>query len=193
MPVCSRDTGIYAGIFTGALFLMLLRRLKAQKPPGMIISVLMCLFMLPMVMDGMLSYLGIIDTNNITRLFTGAFFGLPIPFFLVPAARFDACGTNAEAVLKNTAEIVLAYAATIILCFLLLKGLVPYVAAGLIFILGFLFLLSRISFTVLFRIGRFKRKMLYTVTGCTTLCIIITLYFISTYLLQPLKAILLKG
>lgn len=193
LPVCARDTGIYAGIFTSALFLLLFRRLKAQRPPGTMVSIFMCAFMLPMVIDGLLSYLGIIESNNITRLLTGVLFGLPIPFFLVPAAHFSIRGANNKAVLENIAELLFTYAAAIILCLLLLLGLVPYAAAGLIFISGFLFLLSRISYTVLARFGRFRRKALYTVTCCATLCILTILYFISTYLLQPLKAVLLGG
>lgn len=193
LPVCARDMGIYAGIFSSMLFLMLLRRLKAQKIPGTRVSVLMCVLMMPMILDGMLSYMGVIGTDNATRLFTGALFGLPIPFFLVPAARFNAYGANSGAVLKNNAEFLTVYAITILLCFLLLKGLVPYTAAALIFVLGFIFLLSRISYTILFRLGRFGQKTLYAVTGCTTLCVLTVMYFISAYLLQPIKDVLLGG
>lgn len=193
LPVCARDTGIYAGIFTSALFLLLLRRLRAQKPPGIANSVLMCMLMLPMILDGLLSYAGIIETNNITRLFTGALFGLPIPIFLVPAAHYSIYGTNDRAVLKNAAELVLAYTAVIILCILLLKGLLPYAAAGMIFVSGLLFLLSRLSYTILKRLGCFKHKVLYVMTCCSTLCILLFLFIISTFFLQPLKAVLLGG
>lgn len=193
LPVCARDTGIYAGIFTGTLFLILFRRLKAQKPPGTAVSVFMCVFMLPMILDGLLSYMGIIETNNMIRLFTGALFGLPIPFFLVPAAHFSIYGDNNKAVLKNAVELALTYGATLILCILLLKGLVPYVAAGLIFISSFLFLLSRLSYTIFARMERFSPRVLYAVTFCTTLCMLIFLFLISTFLLQPLKAVLLGG
>ena len=193
LPVCARDTGIYAGIFTSAFLLLLLRRFKAQKPPGIAISVFMCILMLPMVMDGLLSYGGIIETNNIARLFTGALFGLPIPYFLVPAAHFSIYGVNSREVLKNAYELTLAYAVLIVLCMFLLKSLVPYTAAGLIFISGFLFLLSRLTYTILTRIGRCRQKMLYTVTFCTTLSILILLFLISTFILQPLKSILLGG
>lgn len=193
LPVCARDTGIYAGIFTGALFLLLLRRLKAQKPPGNVISIFMCVLMLPMVMDGLLSYIGVIETNNITRLFTGVFFGLPIPFFLIPAAHFNIDGANDKKVLKNAAELVPVYAAAVILCILLLKGFLPYIAAGFIFVSGFLFLLSRISYTIFTMVGYFKQKVLYAVTFCSTLCILILLFLISTFLLQPLKTVLLGG
>ena len=193
LPVCARDTGIYAGIFTGALFLLLLRRLKAQKQPGTAISIFMCVFMLPMVIDGLLSYMAVIETNNITRLFTGVFFGLPIPFFLIPAAHFNIDGANDKEVLKNAAELVPVYAAAVILCILLLKALVPYIAVGLIFVSGLLFLLSRISYTIFVRVGCFKQKVLYAMTFCATLCMTILLFLISTFLLQPLKAVLLGG
>ena len=193
LPVCARDTGIYAGIFTSVLFLILFRRLQSQKPPCIAVSIFMCVLMMPMVLDGLLSYTGIIETSNTTRLFTGVLFGLPIPFFLVPAAHFKIQGINDKAVLKNTAELALTYAAAIILCILLLKGIVPYAAAGFIFISGFLFLLTRIFYTIFARLGRFKKKVLYAVTCCMTMCMLLFLYLISTYLLQPLKAVLLGG
>ena len=193
LPVCARDMGIYTGIFTGALFLLLFRRLNTQKPPGITVTVLMCVLMLPMILDGLLSYTGVIETNNTTRLFTGVFFGLPIPFFLVPAAHFKIHGTNERRVLKNSAELFLVYTAAVGICLLLWYGLLPYVITGLIFVSGFLFLLSRLTYTIFVRQGRFGQKVLYTATCCTTLSILILLFLISTYILQPLKIMLLGG
>lgn len=193
LPVCARDTGIYAGIFTGALFLLFMRRLKSQRIPGTRLSVLMCALMAPMILDGMLSYIGIFGTNNTTRLLTGALFGLPIPFFLVPAARFNAYSANSGEVLKNVTELLVAYALTLLLCFSLMKGLIPYMAAALIFVMGFLFLLSRISYTVLFRLARFGQMKLYAVTGFMTLSMLTLLYCISVNILQPLKDVLLRN
>lgn len=172
---------------------MMFRRLKSQKLPGTMMSVIMCLFMVPMITDGLLSYMNIIRTNNVIRLFTGAFFGLPIPFFLVPAANYSISGDNNIAVLKNKAELIAAYTAVFILCMLQLKGFMPYEAAGLIFITSFLFLLSRLSYTILARSKLLKQKMLYACTFFATVCIIVFLFFISSNFLQPIKGILTGG
>jgi uncharacterized membrane protein len=193
LPVCARDTGIYAGIFTAMLFLLLMRRLGAQKPPHTAAAVFMCALMLPMVLDGLLSYTGIIRTTNTARLFTGALFGLPIPFFLVPAAHFDVYGANEKPVLRNLAELIPVYAFLLALCVLLLKGLVPYVAAGLIFVVGLLFLLSRLCYTILKRMKRLRTGPLYAATFGATAGVLLFLFILSTYVLQPLKAVLLGG
>ena len=109
LPVCARDMGIYSGIFVSMLSLVAMRRLKAQKPPGIAVSVLLCVLMLPMILDGTLSYARLIDTDNAKRLYTGLFFGLAVPFFLVPAAHFDVNGSNDRPVLKNAAELIPVY------------------------------------------------------------------------------------
>jgi len=193
LPVCARDMGIYAGIFISALFLMALRRLRAQKPPGVVPTVVMCALMLPMVFDGFLSYTGVIETNNVARLFTGLLFGLPIPFLLVPAAHYSISGNNETPILRNMLELPAVYAIGAILGCLLLYGLVPYVLAGLIYVFGLTFLLSRITYTILARMGRVRRKALYALTAAGTLCVMTFLYLLSDNILQPLKEILLKG
>jgi uncharacterized membrane protein len=193
LPVCARDMGIYTGIFVSALFLMALRRLRAQKPPGIALAVAMCALMLPMVFDGVLSYTGIIETNNTARLFTGLLFGLPIPFLLVPAAHYSVYGQNERPVLRSILELPVVYAIGSILCFMLLKSMVPYDLACLIYVFGFAFLLSRITYTILARMRRVKRNTLYVMTVAGTLCVLTFLYLLSAYVLQPLKVILLTG
>lgn len=193
LPVCARDTGIYAGIFTSMIFLLLMRRLRSDKPPGIGIAVFMCVLMLPMVLDGLLSYTGFIQTNNTTRLLTGAFFGLPIPLFLAPAAHFSIEDVNERKVLKNIVELVPVYLLLLILCVLYLKGLIPYILAGLMFVSSFLFLLARLSYTILVRLRRFKTFSIYAATFGATMTILLLLYMLSAFVLQPIKAALLGG
>lgn len=193
LPVCARDIGIYAGIFLSALYLLARGRWKAQKPPETGVSIFMCLLMAPMILDGGLSYLGVTESGNILRVITGALFGLPIPVFLIPAAHFNANSTKGARVLERWTELLPLYGLALILSGLLLKGLIPYTAASLIFIGGFGFLLTRISFTVLKRSRRFEGARLYTVTALMTIGTAGLLYLSSSLILQPLKAILLKG
>ncbi len=193
LPVCARDMGIYAGIFISALFLMALRRLRAQKPPGIAPTVVMCALMLPMVFDGVLSYTGAVETNNAARLFTGLLFGLPIPFLLIPAAHYSVSGQNERPVLRHILELLPVYVIGVILGLLLLYSLVPYDLAGMVYVFGLVFLLSRITYTILARMRRVQRKTLYPLTVAGTLCVLTFLYLLSGYVLQPLKEILLKG
>ncbi len=191
LPVCARDMGIYAGIFTSALFLILCRRLKADKPPAVAATIVMCLLMLPMVFDGVLSYMDIIETNNITRLFTGLLFGIPIPFLLIPAAHYSISEQNIRPVLRHVLELLPVYSIGTLLGLLLLRGLVPYFLAGTVFTFGLVFLLSRITYTILVRTLRYNRKSVFILTVSGTICIMTILFLLSYYVLQPLKEILL--
>jgi len=193
LPVCARDMGIYAGIFVSTLSLLALGRWKARKPPGRAVSVVMCLFMMPMILDGGLSYLGITTSDNVSRVVTGVLFGIPIPVFLIPAAHFSVKGGNTEAVLKNWAELLPLYGLGIILSLFLLNGLVPYLAAALIFVFGLVFLLSRLSYTIIKRCGKFKGAWLFITTLTATAGALGIMYLVSSLVLQPLKVIFLKG
>lgn len=193
LPVCARDTGIYLGVFVSATYLLILGRWKTKKPPRIVPSIIMCLLMVPMILDGGLSYLGVTESNNISRVITGALFGLPIPIFLIPAAHYDVNGVNGKAVLGKWTELLPIYGLTLILCALLLQGLVPYTLAGFIIIIGMVFLLARICYTVIKRSGRFKGNKLYAITVVAFAVITALLYLISSLVLQPLKAIMLGG
>ena len=193
LPVCARDTGIYAGIFTSFAYLAATRRLNAQRPPGLGTATAMAAMMAPMMFDGILSYTGLIETNNTIRLFTGLFFGLPIPILLVPAAHFDADGQNIRQVLKQWTDLIVVYGAGILACILLLHGLVPYIAAGFIYIAGFLCLITRIIYTLARRSGLRSRWKLYAATVLGSASALAFLYFLSSYILQPLKEMLVEG
>ena len=193
LPVCARDTGIYLGIFTGTVFIMFMKRFDSDKPPGVFISVLLCILMLPMVIDGIGSYTGLIETNNNIRLVTGAFFGLPIPFFLLPAAHFKIAAANKRSSLKSPVELITVIAATALMCGLVLKSrMLPYLLVSTIIVMSFIFLTGRISFTIIVRLSPATYRYRYLTTAGITLCVLSVLYVISAYILQPLKELLLR-
>lgn len=187
LPVCARDMGIYAGIFTAALFIALFGRLGSQRPPRLSSSILLCLMMLPMILDGILSYAGVTESNNTVRIFSGLLFGLPIPYLLVPAAHYDTEGENEKPVLKNIAEFVPALATGLLFCILLLEGMAPYILAGVVFLAGFLFLLGRLTFTIFARMRGFTGIKLLACTAVGTIGVLTFLYLLSALVLQPLK------
>jgi len=193
LPVCARDTGIYAGVFTAFIFIIIMRRLNAQKPPGLAQAAVMAAMMVPMVLDGMLSYAGIIETNNTVRLFTGLFFGLPIPVLLVPAANFRADGRNDIPVLKKWTELIIVYGAGVFVCALILYEKIPYIASGLIYVSGLLALVSRFVFTLLKKgipADRWKLRAMTVLGSASALAL---LYLLSAYILHPLKDLLLTS
>ncbi len=87
MPVCSRDTGIYLGIFISLITIILLeRRIKGEFPSLKIVLVTVGVFLI-MGLDVVLSFLGIIESNNIIRLLTGFFTGWFMVLLLLPLAN----------------------------------------------------------------------------------------------------------
>ena len=87
MPVCSRDTGIYLGIFISLITIILLeRRIKGEFPSLKIVLVTVGIFLI-MGMDVALSFLGIIESNNIIRLITGFFTGWFMVLLLLSLAN----------------------------------------------------------------------------------------------------------
>jgi uncharacterized membrane protein len=89
LPLCARCTGIYLGAIVGLALLARLRSRSARLPSGAMIPVL-GLFFISMVVDGLNSTAqaigpsGLWDTNNITRIVTGALSGLSVAFFFFP-------------------------------------------------------------------------------------------------------------
>lgn len=87
MPVCSRCTGIYLGIFISLITIILLeRRIKGEFPSLKIVLITVGIFLI-MGLDVVLSFLGIIESNNIIRLITGFFTGWFMVSLLLPLAN----------------------------------------------------------------------------------------------------------
>jgi uncharacterized membrane protein len=90
LPVCARDTGLYAGFALGLLALWLIERgRRPTELPSWHVLALVLLFVGAMAADGLTSYLGIRSTTNELRLLTGLLAGWALPVVALPV-------TNAE-------------------------------------------------------------------------------------------------
>lgn len=79
--VCARDTGIYVGLIFTLLIIVLMYVRKREKPAAMPqawIVVVCIVLVLPMAIDGVASYAGLYETNNLLRFFTGYLCGMGI-------------------------------------------------------------------------------------------------------------------
>lgn len=79
--VCIRCSAIYFGFFLGLITLPLSRALKRKNIPAMGFFLLA---VLPMVVDAVLNATGIQASTPMTRVITGALFGMSMPWFVVP-------------------------------------------------------------------------------------------------------------
>ncbi|HHQ45043.1 MAG TPA: DUF2085 domain-containing protein [Candidatus Altiarchaeales archaeon] len=80
LAVCARCTGVYLGFLIGTLAYPFFRKLDSgEKPPVWLIAVAV----FPMVLDGGTQLIGLRESNNMLRLFTGLLFGACIAPYLV--------------------------------------------------------------------------------------------------------------
>lgn len=192
LPMCARDTGIYLGFFAGMLFILSFRRLHCDRQPSLPYAVILCLLMIPMMVDGIGSYLGFFDTDNTARLLTGTLFGLPLPVFLIPAANFKINGMNKNKVLRSPLELAVLIAAGLFVCIPVLRGMLPWILPATVIILSFICLIGRIAFTIIALAKPGRGRLIYLKTAGASLSILFVMYIISAFVLQPLKIILLE-
>jgi uncharacterized membrane protein len=79
--VCMRCSAIYFGFFLGLIALPLSRALKRKNVPALRFFLFA---VLPMVVDAVLNATGIHASTPMTRVITGALFGMSMPWFVVP-------------------------------------------------------------------------------------------------------------
>jgi uncharacterized membrane protein len=79
--VCIRCSAIYFGFFLGLIILLLSRVFRLKKIPakGFILFAA-----LPMIIDVLLNTVGIHTSTPMTRVITGALFGISMPWLVVP-------------------------------------------------------------------------------------------------------------
>ncbi|MCX7708560.1 MAG: DUF2085 domain-containing protein [Clostridia bacterium] len=193
LPFCARDTGIYLGFFLGWMYLGIKNKHKADAPPGLGLTAVLCLLMLPMLIDGGTSYLGLRNTTNEIRLFTGTFFGMSLPYVLIPAANFKIYARNENRVIDHLSDLVLPLASALVICLVILKTqLLPWILVAGICTGSFVFCVYRIVYTVTVRVVHGRLKKIRIMAAGITILILGLMYLISSLILQPLKNILLK-
>jgi uncharacterized membrane protein len=79
--VCSRCTGIYAGIALATLAYPLARSLKRTEPPRL---VWLFLAAAPLAIDWSLGYFSIWQNNHVSRFATGLLLGAVVVFYILP-------------------------------------------------------------------------------------------------------------
>lgn len=84
LPLCARCTGIYLGFFICSIYLFFKKRLTGDKPISLFVVSVIAAGFLPLMFDGLTSYLGLRESNNFIRIATGvlAGYGLPALFAL---------------------------------------------------------------------------------------------------------------
>lgn len=107
MPLCARCTGIYVGVLLAFCFLLLKRRMDAGRPFSKGQAMLTALMILPIGIDGLGSYLGFWESNQLMRVLSGSLVGAVVPGFLLLAVNFDPAQGNKQPIYAHTTELLL--------------------------------------------------------------------------------------
>ena len=188
LPLCARDTGIYLGVFTVVLFSMLFRRMGSDRQPSLPYAILLCLMMVPMMVDGTGSYLGLYITNNTARLFTGVFFGMPLGMFLIPIAHFKISGINKKRFLNNPLELAGIVAAGAMLCLAVLKCSIPWTVTSAVIIGSMLFLIGRVIYTLICLAWKGNGSLIFIKTAGAMTCVLFVMYLLSNHVFRAIES-----
>ncbi|MGG1399811.1 DUF2085 domain-containing protein [Bacillus salipaludis] len=126
LSVCARDTGIYIGIFSSLIYLHFTKRKKSLTIPSVKTSFLLLLFLVPLMIDGLGSYLHLFESSNIRRLLTGICFGLILPYFLYPLLSVRCLEETSEAVIMKSKDLYWPIVISIMLGVAFFGGVMPY-------------------------------------------------------------------
>lgn len=103
LPLCARCTGIYVGFFFAFVALLAMYwRAPRRGTLSRFYYISLIILGLPLVFDGLSSYLGFRSTSNLIRLLSGAAFGsiLAVPIFYIVCDALLERATN-ERILKD--------------------------------------------------------------------------------------------
>ena len=81
LAVCSRCASVYMGFLAGTIAYPVLRDIRRPQPAG---RVLAAVAVLPMLLDLGFGMTGMHEVTNMSRAVTGGWFGLLIPFVVIP-------------------------------------------------------------------------------------------------------------
>ena len=189
LPVCSRDTGIYLGVFAGIVFLGLKRKLDADWPPRLAHALVLIIMMVPMIIDGATSYIGFRHTDNLTRLITGGFFGFQLAVFFTVARNYNPEGKNKIAPLNNLGELVIPVILFVLFLGLVYKGQIWWVVVSLLLITGMTAMFYMIADSVVSLFELKIKKFRIVISIFCLFCIFGILFLLTRLVFLPISIV----
>ena len=137
LPLCARCTGIYGSIFIFFLYFLLRKRFRADYPPRLPLLIFTVCCLAPFMYDGGSAYMGIHATNNLTRILTGAFAGLPLSFLIILLFNIKTLmsGGKHEPIIKNVIDL-LPLVLCIIFSYAVYREVLPWIIPAAVSFLG---------------------------------------------------------
>lgn len=154
LPVCARNTGIYIGVFSSLVYLLISKKYKATTIPIKGISFMLLILLFPLVIDGLGSYLDFYETNNLTRLITGLLFGIVLPIFLVPLIHSTKKKTIEVPVIRTFSELVIPFVLAGILGGITYFSYIPYFVISTVLIVTVICWFTLIWMALFYKINK---------------------------------------
>ncbi|MGG3563830.1 DUF2085 domain-containing protein [Neobacillus rhizosphaerae] len=181
LSVCARDTGIYIGIFSSLTYLHFTKRKSKITIPTIKVSFFLLLLMVPMMVDGLGSYLHFFESDNIKRLVSGTSFGFVLPYFLYPLLSLKSLENDSKPVVKGIRDLIVPMILSVFISVVVYWGMVPY------YVINSFIIVTIIIWFSMFASGLFQwvhslrlRRIISTFIG---LCLLIFLSNLHLWLL----------
>lgn len=162
LSVCARDTGIYIGIFSSLTYLHLTKRKSKITIPSIKVSFFLLLLMVPMMVDGLGSYLHLFESDNIKRLVSGTSFGLALPFFLYPLVLSRSLESDSEPVLKRIWDLAIPMILSVTLGTAAYWGIFPYYAINSLLVVTIIIWFSLFGTLLFQRVNNVRFKWFFS-------------------------------
>jgi uncharacterized membrane protein len=183
MPVCARDTGTYLGFLIVFAFWLGLRRYRNRSRPDALVLISAVAAMLPFLLDGIASYLGLYTTNNTIRLFTGLLMGTAMSLVLLSVYPLVAIKSTEARRVFTWKDLIPIFAIVLALGLFVISldlGMIEFYALETLVIAGILILLFMATLTLMhFALRATRFRMIRSSPLFVALAIILEIGLIS--------------
>ncbi|WML59153.1 DUF2085 domain-containing protein [Neobacillus sp. PS2-9] len=163
LSVCARDTGIYIGIFSSLTYLHFTKRKSKITIPTIKVSFFLLLLMVPMMVDGLGSYLHWFESDNIKRLVSGTSFGFVLPYFLYPLLSSRSLDNDSEPCVKGSRDWIVPLIVSAVLGVVVYWGMISYYIFDSFIILTVVIWLSLFTSRLFSSVSNYRIKSLFSI------------------------------
>lgn len=186
LPYCARDTGIYVGFLMSLTYFVLRSKLKANKPLTIAQAVIVCILLMPMMFDGITSYLGFRETTNGVRIITGLLFGSCMPLLLLPIGNFSIKGKNNIRLISSPLEIIGLVLSILFIGIFIYNLKIYYFILALLPCLGMLIFSLMLVYTPLKRLPKLNKYVRIILTIAIVSIFLGVYWTIGNYIIRPI-------
>ena len=136
LPFCARCTGIYLGFVLSVGYFYVQKRYFGNKLLKGIQIFIAAFCFLPFMLDGMGSYIGIWQSNNLARILTGLPAGVSLPYFFILIKNFNIDEENNLPVYKSTKEQIALLLSGFTAVLLIYENKLPFLITAALSVIG---------------------------------------------------------